>query len=93
MTYIVVEYILLHPQFVFLNSKCFLGQFYLTYLLTYSLHDAEYYLKSSLSLSLSKSILLSYGTRRFITVLRVFSNICNYICPQRHYSPEPKCNS
>jgi hypothetical protein len=33
---------------------------YITYLLTYfSLHDAEYYLKSRLSLSLTKKILLS----------------------------------
>jgi hypothetical protein len=31
-------------------------------------HGAGYYLKSRLSLSLSKNILLSYGTRRFITV-------------------------
>jgi hypothetical protein len=41
----------------------------LTYLLTYSLHCAGYYLKSWVSLSLSKNILLSYGTRRFITVV------------------------
>jgi hypothetical protein len=34
----------------------------LTYLLTFLLHGAGYYLKSSLSLSLSKNILLSYGT-------------------------------
>jgi hypothetical protein len=40
----------------------------LTYLLTYSLHGAGCYLKSSLSLSFSKNILFSYGTRRFITV-------------------------
>jgi hypothetical protein len=39
-----------------------------TYLLTYLLHGAGHYLKSSLSLSLSKKILLSYGTRRFITM-------------------------
>jgi hypothetical protein len=39
----------------------------LTYLLTHSLHGAWYYLKSWLSLSFSKNI-LSYGTRRFITV-------------------------
>jgi hypothetical protein len=35
---------------------------------TYLLHGAGYYLKSWLSLGLSKNILLSYGTRRFITV-------------------------
>jgi hypothetical protein len=37
-------------------------------LLTYPLHGAVYYLKSWLSLSLSKNILFSYGTRRFVTV-------------------------
>jgi hypothetical protein len=37
------------------------------YNLTYLLHGAGYYLKSWLSLSFSKTI-LSYGTRRFITV-------------------------
>jgi hypothetical protein len=42
---------------------------YASYLLTYSsLHGAGYYLKSWLSLSLSKNVPLSYGTRRFITV-------------------------
>jgi hypothetical protein len=35
---------------------------------TYLLHGTGYYLKSWLSLSLSKNIPLSYGTRRFITV-------------------------
>jgi hypothetical protein len=40
----------------------------LTYIITYWLHGAGYYLRSWLSLSLSKNILLSYGTRRFITV-------------------------
>jgi hypothetical protein len=35
----------------------------LTYLLTHSLHGAGYYLKKFL-----KNILLSYGTRRYITV-------------------------
>jgi hypothetical protein len=39
-----------------------------THSLTHSLHGAGYYLKSWLSLSLSKNILLSYGTWRFITV-------------------------
>jgi hypothetical protein len=39
-----------------------------THSLTHSLHGAGYYLKSWLSLSLSKNIPLSYGTRRFITV-------------------------
>jgi hypothetical protein len=39
-----------------------------TYLLTYSLHGAGYYLKSWLLLSSSINIPLSYGTRRFITV-------------------------
>jgi hypothetical protein len=39
-----------------------------TYFLTYLFHGAGQYLKSWLSLSLSKHILLSYGTRRFITV-------------------------
>jgi len=34
----------------------------------YLLHDAEYYLKSWLSLSLSKKNYFLYGTRRFITV-------------------------
>jgi hypothetical protein len=38
------------------------------FLLTYLLHGARYYLTSWLSLSLSIHILLSYGTRRFITV-------------------------
>jgi hypothetical protein len=38
------------------------------YLLTYLLRDAEYYLKSLMSLTLSKNILLPYGIRRFITV-------------------------
>jgi hypothetical protein len=41
----------------------------LTYLLTYSLHGTGYYLKSWLSLSLSKLSCFLYGTRRFITVL------------------------
>jgi hypothetical protein len=40
----------------------------LTYSLPHSLHGAGYYLKRWLSLSLSKNVLLSYGTRRFITV-------------------------
>jgi hypothetical protein len=40
----------------------------LTYLLTYSLHGAGYYLKSWLSFILSKNIPPSYGTRRFITM-------------------------
>jgi hypothetical protein len=35
---------------------------------TYLLHGAGYYLKSWLSLSMSKNILLAYGTQRFITV-------------------------
>jgi hypothetical protein len=35
---------------------------------TYLIHGVGYYLKSWLSLSLSKNILLSYGTRKFITV-------------------------
>jgi hypothetical protein len=39
-----------------------------TYLLTYSLRGAGYYLKGRLSLSLWKNILISYGTRRFIAV-------------------------
>jgi hypothetical protein len=38
------------------------------YSLTHSLHGAGYYLKSWLSLSLSKNILLSYGNQRFIIV-------------------------
>jgi len=46
----------------------YLLNYLLTYLLTYSLHGAGYYLKSSLSLSLSKNVPLSYETRRFITV-------------------------
>jgi hypothetical protein len=41
----------------------------LTYLLTYSLHGAGYYLKSWLLLSSLKNIPLSYGIRRFITML------------------------
>jgi hypothetical protein len=41
----------------------------LIYLLTYLFHGAGYYLKSWLSLSLSKYILLSYGNRRFIIML------------------------
>jgi hypothetical protein len=41
---------------------------YRYYLLPYFLHGAEHCLKRRLSLSLSKNILLSYGTRRFITV-------------------------
>jgi hypothetical protein len=50
-------------------SPCFRPFAYCaTYLLTYLLHDAGYYLKSRLSLSLSKNIPLSYRTRRFITV-------------------------
>jgi hypothetical protein len=36
--------------------------------ITYLLHGAGHYLESWLSLSLSKNVLLSYGTRRFITV-------------------------
>jgi hypothetical protein len=39
-----------------------------TTLLTYLLLVAGHYLKSRLSLSLSKNILLTYGTQRFITV-------------------------
>jgi hypothetical protein len=42
--------------------------YYYCYSLTHSLHGAGYYLKSWLSLSFSKNIPLSYGTRRFITV-------------------------
>jgi len=37
-------------------------------LLTHSLHGAGYYLKNWLSISLSKNILLSYRTQRFITM-------------------------
>jgi hypothetical protein len=40
----------------------------LTYLLTYLLHGAGYYLKSWLSLGISKNILLSCWIRRFITM-------------------------
>jgi hypothetical protein len=40
----------------------------ISYLLTYSLHGAGYYLKNWLLLSSSKNIPLSYETRRFITV-------------------------
>jgi hypothetical protein len=41
----------------------------LTYSLTHSLHGAGHYLRSWLSLSLSKKSCFFYGTRRFITVL------------------------
>jgi hypothetical protein len=44
-------------------------------LLTYSLHGAGHYLKSWQSLSLSKNILLSYGTQRFITM---FTKACHW---------------
>jgi hypothetical protein len=40
----------------------------LTYLLTYLLHGAGQSWKADCTLSLSKNILLSYGTRRFISV-------------------------
>jgi hypothetical protein len=48
--------------------------YYGTYLLTHTLHGG-YYLKSPMSLSLSKNILISYGTRRFITV---FTKACHW---------------
>jgi hypothetical protein len=50
------------------NWRHYLLTYLLTHSLTHSLHGAGYYMKSWLSLSLSKNILLSYGTRRFITV-------------------------
>jgi hypothetical protein len=46
----------------------YLLTYLLTHSLTHSLHGAGYYLKGWLSLNLSKNILLSYGTGRFITV-------------------------
>jgi len=42
---------------------------------TYLPNGAGDYLKSWLSLTLSKNILLSYGTRRFITV---FTEACHW---------------
>jgi hypothetical protein len=54
-----------NPSFATFSSLSLLP---LSYLLTHSLHGAGYYLKSWLLLSSSKNILLSYGTRRFITV-------------------------
>jgi hypothetical protein len=51
-----------------LRNHTYLLTYLHSYLLNYLLHSAEYYLKSWLSLSLSKKILLSYGNWRFITV-------------------------
>jgi hypothetical protein len=53
---------------LFSITSLLLLTYLLTHSLTHSLHGAGYYLKSWLSLSLSKNILLSYETRRFITV-------------------------
>jgi hypothetical protein len=77
-------------------------KYLLTHSLTHSLHGAGYYLKSWLSLNLSKNILLSYGTRRFITVFTKARPVvsclrtsqpkpCKYISPPHacHMSSPP----
>jgi hypothetical protein len=53
-------------------NYCFLQNTVLQY--TYLLHGTGHYLKSWLSLNLSKNIQLSYGTQRFITV---FTKSCH----------------